>query len=647
MPSPAEKSRVIHFGLFEADLHEQELRKSGIRIKLQEQPFQILSLLLEHPGQAVTREELRQKLWPTDTFVDFDHSLNSSVKKLRLALGDDSGNPRFIETLHRRGYRFIAPVEGPRISVAETPLALATPAKRSYRRIIGVSLVILASLATLVVALNLGHWRDQVLGRTTAPRIESLAVLPVKNFSGDAGQDFFADGMTDALIARLAQIKAVKVISRTSAMHYKGTSETVPQIAGELKVDGIIEASVTRSGDRVRLTAQFIDAQDRHLWAKSYDRRMTDVLTLQSELVQEIANEIRIEITPQESERFKTSRRVDSEVYDLTLKGKATLEYATREEQFRQAIELFQKSIDRDPTYAPAWAGLGEALWSMAATGFEFVAPAEVRGKAIAATEKALELDPDLADAHKARAVIAIDAEWDLEKAQQHFERALELRPSYAAAHNLYGQMLGGGPLQRNDEARRHFDRARALEPLSPWNDINLVGLWLFQGRSEKAVEEGERISEANPTLWIIRWQMGFAQLLLAQPGRAIPELEAAVKLLWPDRPAAVLAPLGLAYGLAGHRSDALKILAEMEQASQKRYISPYDLAVVYSGLGQMDKAFRLLGRALEQRTPWLYLCTPYDPLSVALRRDPHWKVFIARLRQLVRLPPGNPDPYS
>jgi serine/threonine protein kinase/TolB-like protein/Flp pilus assembly protein TadD len=522
------------------------------------------------------------------------------------------------------------------------------PLPRRWAVVSGIAAFVLIAVGAVVLGLNVGGLRDRLLGRAGAPRIESLAVLPVKNFSGDPGQEFFADGMTDALIAGLAQIKAVKVISRTSVMHYKGTSQTLPQIARELGVDGIVEASVTRSGSRVRITAQLIEArQDRHLWASNYEREMTDVLALQSELVQAIAGEIRVQVTPQESERLKTARRVDPEVYDATLKGKATLEYATREGEFRQAIELFQKAIDRDPTYAPAWAGLGEATWGLAVTGCEFVAPAEVRAKAIAAAEKALELDGTLPDAHKACAVIALDGEWDLAKAQQHFERALELRPGYAAAHTFYGQMLSGEPLLRLDEARLHIDRGRELDPLSPWNDINLVAWWLWQGRPERALEEGERARRRNPTLWIIPWQMGFAQLLLGQPSQAVPEFEAALKVLRPERPAAVLAPLGLAYGLAGRRPDALKILAEMEQASQKRYISPFYLAVVYSGLGRMDEAFRLLDRALEQRTPWLVICTPYDPLSVALRRDPRWKPFIDRLRRLVRLPPGTPDPYS
>jgi tetratricopeptide (TPR) repeat protein len=233
------------------------------------------------------------------------------------------------------------------------------------------------------------------------------------------------------------------------------------------------------------------------------------------------------------------------------MRGKAALEYATCEVQVRQAIELFQKAIDRDPTYAPAWAGIGEARWSLAAVGFEFVAPREVRDRAIAAAEKALELDENLPDAHKARAVIAIDREWDLAKAQLHVERALELRPGYAAAHNLYGQILGA-PLQRYDEARRHLDRARELDPLSPWNDANLVGWWQMRGQPQRSFEEGERERRRNPTLWIIPWEMGFDQLLLGQPSQAVAEFNAALRLLHPERPVAVLAPLGLAYGLAG-----------------------------------------------------------------------------------------------
>ena len=522
-------------------------------------------------------------------------------------------------------------------------------AERRYRRrgaALGIAALVLL-VAGLVVGLNVAGLRGRLLGRAGPPRIGSLAVLPVKNFSGDPTQEYFCDGMTDALIAGLAQIKAVKVISRTSVMHYKGTNETLPQIAGELGVDGIVEASVMRSGGRVRVTAQLIEARnDRHLWANNYEREMTDVLALQSDVVQAIADEIRVQVTPQERERLTMARPVDSEVYDNTVKGRATLEYAEREEQYRQAIELFQKAVDRDPSYALAWAGLGEALWDLASFGWEWVAPGEVRDRAIAAAEKALQLAPNLPEAHNARAVIAIDGEWDLEKAQEHFEKALELRPSYAAAHFLYAQILMV-PLSRFDEARRHVDRARELDPLSPLYDGIWPVWWEYQGRPDKALEEIERAGQRNPTLWVVRWQMGGARLLLGQPSQAASEDEMALKLLYPDRPADVLAPLGLAYGLAGRRVEALKILAEMESASKKRYISPFSLAVVYSGLGRMDEAFRLLDQALQQRTPYLISCTRYDPLPIALRRDPRWKAFIHRVRRLVRLPPGTADPYS
>jgi eukaryotic-like serine/threonine-protein kinase len=513
-------------------------------------------------------------------------------------------------------------------------------------RSVRLGLAVLALVAVVLVSLTMLSWRGRLPDRIGTPQIASLAVLPMKNFSGDPDQEFFADGMTDALIAGLSQIKAVSVISRTSVMHYKGTSKTMPQIAREMGVDGVVEASVMRSGGRVRVTAQLIDARhDRHLWASNFEREMTDVLALQSALVQAIADEIRVQLTAQESERLKTVRQVDPEVYDATTKGRAILEYATREEQFHQAIELFQRAVDHDPNYASAWAGLGQALWSLAGSGFEFVAPEDVREKAIAAADRALQLDASLAEAHKARADIALEGEWDLAKAQQEYERALELRPSYADAHYAYSFMLCS-PLPRFDESRRHYDRARELDPLSPFNDIGLVGWWLNQGKPEKALAEGERANQRNPMLWGIPWLMGIARLRIGQPLQAVPEFQGALKLLSPNRPTTVLAPLGLAYGLAGRRADALEILAEMEGASKKRYVSPYHLAAVYSGLGRTDEAFSLLYQALERRNPWLTYSTPHDPLSIALRRDQRWKPFVERLRRLVRLPLGTPNPY-
>jgi len=506
-------------------------------------------------------------------------------------------------------------------------------------------------LLLIVAALSLDRLQRRFWGGM--PRIQSLAVLPLENLSGDKEQEYFADGMTEELITSLAKISTLKVIARTSVMLYKGAKKPLQQIAKELDVDGLIEGSVLREGGQVRITAKLIQASTgQNLWAENYQRDLRGVLALQGEIASAIADRVRAAVTSQESERLKAARQVDPEVYDQTLRAKALLEYGMGDEQFRQAIELFQKAVARDPTYAPAWAGLGEANWSLAASGFEYVAPADVRGRAIAAADKALNLDPNLADAHKARAVIAIDGEWNLAKAQQYFERALELRPGYAAAHNLYGQMLVY-PLPFFDEARRHLDRARELDPLSPWSEIYFVGWWEWQGRLEKALEEGERALRRNPTVLPVTHLMGLARLLLGQPSQAVSEYEALTGI---DHHAAVVvdshatvlvfASLGLAYGLAGRQADALKILVEMEQASKNRYISPYYLAVVYSGLGRMDEAFRLLDQALEQRTSYLVVCTRYEGTTVALRRDPRWKPFAERLGREVRLPSGTPNPY-
>jgi len=506
--------------------------------------------------------------------------------------------------------------------------------------------VVVAAAGAVALALGgVAAWR--LLRTVHEAPITSLAVLPLKNFSADPGQEFFADAMTDALIAGLAQIKAVKVISRTSVMQYKEAKKPLPQIAKELGVEGIVEGSVMRSDGRVRITAQLIDArQDRHLWASNYEREMTDVLTLQSEVVRAIAGEIRAQVTPQEHERLEVTRSVDPAVYDATLKARMTLDYAIREEEVRRAIELFQSAVDKDPSYAPAWAGLAEATWWRAASGCEVVPPEIVRDQVIAAVKRALALDEMLPEAHHACALIALDGEWDLAKSVRHWERAIELRPGFAAAHQFYGQTLSIH-LGRIEEARRHLERARELDPFSPWNDVNLLWWWLSQGRPEEALREAEAILKRDPRLWKIRRNAGVALLALRQPTKAALQFERALEQL-PDRPATILGPLGLAYGLAGRREDALKILAEMTQASRSRYVPASETALVHSGLGQMDEAFPLLERALEQRTPELPLvCLTFWSTNIALRRDPRWKPFVDRLRPLVRLPPGTPDPFS
>jgi TolB-like protein/DNA-binding winged helix-turn-helix (wHTH) protein len=308
-----ERPRIVRFGTFEADLGARELRKGGVRIKLQGQPFEVLAMLLERPGEVVPREELRQRLWSTDTFVDFDAGVNTAINRLREALGDSAENARFIETVPRRGYRFIAHVEaeGSRLRLsngaASKPAssevkqtAVSTPARIPGKRLMVLALG-LAALVVLLAALSLTGVRERLFKRSSAPRIESLAVLPLANLSGDPGQDFFADGMTEDLITDLGKIGALRVISRTSVVQYKGTKKPLPEIARELNVDALVEGTVARSGNHLRITASLLQASpEKHLWADSYESDAGDILTLQGQVARAVAHEIQVKLTPEE-----------------------------------------------------------------------------------------------------------------------------------------------------------------------------------------------------------------------------------------------------------------------------------------------------------------------------------------------------------
>jgi TolB-like protein/DNA-binding winged helix-turn-helix (wHTH) protein len=601
MPSPAEKSRIVHFGLFEVDLQEQELRKSGIRIKLQQQPFQLLSVLLEHPGQTVTRGDLRQRLWPTDTFVDFDHSLNSSVKKLRQALGDDSDNPRFIETLHRRGYRFIAPVDGPSTPiepqgrgtlVAQTPLA--TPSKRSYRRIIGVSLVILASLAALLVAFNLGHWRDRMVVRDTAPRIQSLAVLPLENLSHDPQQEYFADGMTEELITDLSKIKTLKVISRTSVMQYKAVKKSLPQIARELGVDAVIEGSVQRVGDHVRITAQLIHADtDTHLWAQNYDRDLRDTLALEDRVARDIANEIKVQLTPEEQLRLTTSRKVDPLAQAAYLKGRYFIN-RFNEPDFVKCAQYLEEATKRDPSYAEAYAAL--------ATCYELHGwmqpPKEIYPKVKAAALKSLEIDNSLSEGHQALGFAMLFFDWDWAGSERELKKAIDEDPSSALAHQWYSlRLLFAGRL---DEGIAEAKKSVEVDPASLMMSRCLAWNYLYAHRFDEAIAQGKATLEMDP---------------------ANPDVRAII---------------ADAYAFKGSKPLSGKdLLVSMEdyqrKVAKRHYVDPVKIAAKYGQLGDKESAFKWLAKGYETRSNDMVhiKISPYlDPL----RSDPRFQDLMRRM---------------
>ena len=495
MEAPATSRQCVRFGAFELDLRSVELRKHGNKVKLQGQPAKILAILLARPGEMVTREALRKELWPEDTFVDFDSGLNSAIKKLREALGDSRESSRFIETLPRRGYRFIASVEeaesaapGPNTSYEPPVQALAGRRLSRYRLPIMVGGGVLALLFIFVGTYGV-RWRE-VLGAETRSRlgtgkqsIQSLAVLPLENLSSDPDQEYFAEGMTDALTTDLAKISTLKVISRTSSMQFKGTKKPLQQIAKELNVDALVEGTVERSGSRVRITAQLIDARnDRNLWAESYERDLRDVLALQSQVARAIASEIKVDLQPQEQARLATVRQVDPEAEIAYLKGRYEMDKWTRE-GFKEGFRYFQQAVQEDPAFAEAWAGLSDAYYEWGQ--FDIAPKAETLPKARAAAQKALELDETLSEAHVSVATIAVGGMPSV--AEKELQRAIALDPSNARAHQVYGILLRR--YGRFDQSLAELERAEELDPLTPKKKNNLGVALYFVGRYDEALE--------------------------------------------------------------------------------------------------------------------------------------------------------------
>jgi TolB-like protein/Tfp pilus assembly protein PilF len=571
---------VVRFGPFEADSRAGELRKHGVKLKLVGQPFEVLAMLLERPGQLVTREELRARLWPTDTFVDFDHGLNAAVNKLRDALNDSAEKPNYVETLPRRGYRFIS-------------------------------------------AVGL-HDSQNLLGEWSSPRIQSLVVLPLENLSNDAEQEYFADGMTDQLITNLAQISALKVISRTSAMRYKGTKKSLPEIARELHVDAVVEGAVMWVGGRVRISAQLIEAPtDYHLWAASYERDLRDVLSMQEEVTRAIASEIRVNLSAQEQARL-ASTPIDPEAYRLYLKGRYYWNKRSLE-GFQKAIEYFQLAAANDPAYALAYVGLADTYTYF--SFFDVVPPREAMPKAKAAAARALEIDNRLGEAHVSLGYVSYMYDWDWPAAGKHFEQALTLNPAYSRAHTFYPFYLSS--LGRSEEALAVAKRSLDLDPASPAVNHSLAVQFYFARQFDQAIEQAHKTLELDPNFAISYELLGEVYVSRGMYREGLSELEKYSAL---SRGRAMsLALLGYAHARLGERSQALRMLEQLEAASKERYTPAFSFAVVYAGLGEKNQAFAWLEKAYEERTSRLgYL--KVEPLWDPLRSDPRFADLVRRI---------------
>lgn len=634
---------IVRFADYEVDVREPALRQNGAALAIQDKPLLLLLALVERPGQLVSREELRNRLWPADAFGAFEDGLNTAVRKLRLALNDSAETPRFIETVPRRGYRFVGEVKvveiHPTHSASLTTSRLdevlndepnGHPVKNAgptvaveHRRRSGLAIVSrkwwLALAAVLVMGAVLAARMPMV--RASDRNIRSIAVLPFANMSGDASQDYFADAMTEEMTSDLAKIGALRVISRTSAMHFKGSSRTAPEIARELNVDGVIEGSVLRTGDRVRITAQLINARsDVHLWSDSYERELKDVLGLQSELAHTIAGEVRAAISPEEEERLRP-QAVKPEAYESYLLGRAQIEKWTTSGA-SEALRYFEHAIELDDRYALAYVGVAECYLSH--PGVPGVGHAEAEDRAMKALTNAIQLRPDLGEAHVILGGVRM-RRWDFAGAETEMRKGLAMSPGYGAGHHWFSHLLMY--MGRHEESMAEAKKMLELDPLSPAANLHLGFEYEATRQWDRAIEQQHKTLRLDPNLVDAHEQLGRDYMGKGMVAEGVAELRRAVELVGSDSDpdyAWHAGELGFALAKAGETAEAKKILAGIPKSA------PAAASSVYAGLGDKEKSIALLQEAYRLHNVPLDagFLVQYD----SLREDARFKELLHRV---------------
>ena len=627
---PSRHTSVVRFGTYEIALHSGELRKAGVRIRVQQQPLRLLEILLEHPGEVVTREELRSRIWPNENFGDFDQAVNVAIAKLRGALGDSADNPRYIETLPRRGYRFIADVavvnrpidkmefvhagasSGKEDRAPHEVAGKAAPKRLPWQhawKTLGLALVL------LILIVWIFRWRSRPPGNVlSSSSVRSLAVLPLENLSSNS-EDYFADGMTDELITDLAQISALRVISRTSVMPYKGVRKPLPQIARELNVDAVVEGTVLHSGKQVRITAQLIRAPaDKHLWAQSYEGDVSDTLALQKKVARAIVEQIRIKLTPQEDAVLENVKVVNPEAYENYLKGRYFWNKRTAD-GLKKATYYFNRAIEGDPNYSLPYTGLADIHQL---SDHPQLAREEV--------QKALDLDDQLPEAHNSLARLLYLFNRDWEGADREFKRALELDHNYAPAHHWYSMYLAVEG--RKEQALAEAEKASELDPLSPVVGANLAKILQEAGQNDKAIEQAKKTLDLEPDSAVTHAVLGVVYQDKRMYAEAITEYKRALQLGGP--PGEIRGLLGYAYAVSGNRTDAEKIIAELKALWPRHTHAALDLAVVFSGLGDKENTLYWLEKAQEMHVSDL-IGIRQDSHFVEVRSDPRFQALVQR----------------
>jgi TolB-like protein/DNA-binding winged helix-turn-helix (wHTH) protein/Tfp pilus assembly protein PilF len=635
----------LRFGPYELKSRVRQLHKHGVKLKLRPQSFRVLEILLERPGDLITREEFRRELWPSDTFVDFEHGLNTSVKDLRSALNDSASEPRYIETLPKLGYRFIATVEPaespstelpPAASVIDssqapvaTPESLPVQQQASRRSALGWPVLLVAALVIGASVAAYFHWKHSQARRQTASEHLMVAVLPFENLTGDSTQEYFSDGMTEEMIAQLGRVdpEHLGVIARTSVMHYKHSGEQLDQIGRALGVEYVLEGSVRRDSNKVRISAQLIQTKDQsRIWARQYDRELNGLLVLQGEIAHEAADEILLALGERKltsNAAFTTSQVTKSyEAYDLYLKGRYFLAKRTPQ-GFQQAAESFEQAVAKDPNYAPAYAGLADSYTLMGE--YDMVPPGEIIPKARAAALKALDLDEKLAEAHVSLAVIAQNYDWDWQTADKEFRRAIVLDPNYATGHHWYAEHLAF--LGRFDEAFPEIQRARQLDPLSLIIQTDNAVFLYYSRQYDPAIAQFRAILEMEPNFPRVHI-LESAYVQKGQFAEALADVENWRRF----DPDAFWGRTMEAYinARAGRPAQARRILDKL-QSRESGPIDPLALVAPYIALGDKDRAFMWLDRAVAVHSPGL-TALGVDPTYDPLRSEPRFQALLVRV---------------
>lgn len=628
MPSSAPSIEAVRFGEFEANLRTRELRRNGAKVRLPEQSFAVLAMLLEHPGELVTREDVRNTLWPVDTFVDFDHGLNNAVNRLRDALGESAESPRLVETLPRRGYRFIGSIEffeaGAPVQIP--PQGSGTAGHYRQRAFLFISAsVVLALLVISFFILRARRQSPTIALRPSHPIM--LAVLPFENLSGDADQEYFSDGLTEEMITQLGALSPDRlgVIARTTSMAYKHTSKNVHQIGEELGVNYVLESSVRRDGDHLRVSAQLIRTSDQvHLWAQSYDREISHSIALQEDLAKAVAEQIEVKLSPLYTHRTASPHAIDARANEAYLRGRYFSNQFTAD-GYRKAITYFQQAIDLDPTFAEAYSGLTDSYVFLVVT--DVLSPGDGSLRALDSARRAVSLGENVAESHNSLASVMMNLQWNWSGAETEFKRAIELNPSYSNEHRIYAAFLAA--MGRHRDTWEQISQAMRSDPLSLPNNAEVVRSLYYARQYDQALEQGRKAMQLDPNYYRTHFWLARVYAQKKMYNEAIAESSKVLKAMPGSNVG--LTELAYAFAMAGRERESREIVQRLEKRSKQAFVPAYNLAVIHLALNDKDGALNYLQKAYQERD-WAMFVLKIEPRLDPLRSDARFQALVEKL---------------